>query len=90
MDILQDQLARARSSGGVFARSVARPPWGMDLPGTIQLTVHAMLKGRAYVWTNDRSRAHELVPGDLALVPGGQDHHFAHSPDADCVPHERF
>lgn len=90
MDILQDQLARARSSGGVFARSVARPPWGMDLPGTIQLTVHAMLKGHAYVWTNDRSRAHELVPGDLALVPGGQDHHLAHSPDADCVPHEQF
>ena len=91
MDILQDQLVRARSSGGVFARSVARPPWGIDLPGTIQLTVHVVLQGRAFVWTTDRSNARELTPGgDLALVPGGQGHHLAYSPDAVCVPHEQF
>jgi AraC-like DNA-binding protein len=90
MDVLQDQLARVRSSGGVFAQSVARPPWGIDLPGTIQLTVHVVLKGRAYVWADDSSSAHELVPGALALVPGGQVHHLAHSSDAVCVPHERF
>ena len=35
MDVLQDHLARARASGGVFARSVAQPPWGLRLPGTI-------------------------------------------------------
>jgi AraC-like DNA-binding protein len=90
MDILQDQLVRARSSGGVFARTVARPPWGTDLPGTIQLTVHVVLKGRAHVWTDDRSNAQELVPGDLALVPGGQDHHLASGHDAVCVPHVQF
>jgi AraC-like DNA-binding protein len=62
----------------------------MDLPGTIQLAVHVVLKGRAYVWTDDRSNAQELLPGELALVPGGQDHHLASSSDAVCVPHVQF
>jgi hypothetical protein len=32
VDVLQEHLARARASGGVFARSVARSPWGLRLP----------------------------------------------------------
>jgi AraC-like DNA-binding protein len=90
MDVLQEQLARARSSGGVFARSTARPPWGILLPGTIELTVHVVLEGRAYLWLDDPADATELTPGDLALVPGGPDHHLAHDPSGTCVPHERF
>jgi AraC-like DNA-binding protein len=90
MDVLQDQLARARSSGGVFARSTARPPWGMRLPGTIELTVHVVLKGRAYVWLDNPADASELSAGDLALVPGGLDHHLADNTGTNCVPHERF
>jgi AraC-like DNA-binding protein len=90
MDVLQDQLSRARSSGGVFARSRARSPWGILLPGTIELTVHVVLDGRAYVWLDDPADATELTPGDLALVPGGADHRLAHDPGAICVAHERF
>lgn len=90
MDVLQDQLARARSSGGVFARSTARPPWGIRLPGTIELTVHVVLTGHAYVWLEDPADASELEPGALALVPGGPDHHLANDPRVTCVPHERF
>ena len=90
MDVLQDQLARARSSGGVFARSTARPPWGMRLPGTIELTVHVVLKGRAHVWLEDPADASELSAGDLALVPGGPDHYLADDTRTICVPHERF
>src|SRR5437588_8606670 len=67
MDILQEHLVRARSSGGVFAKSAVLPPWGIALPGSIQLTVHMVLKGRAYLWTDDHSKAQELVPGNLAL-----------------------
>lgn len=62
----------------------------MRLPGTIELTVHVVLKGRAYVWLDDPAGASELEPGDLALVPGGPDHHLAHDPTVTCVPHERF
>jgi AraC-like DNA-binding protein len=90
VDILQDHLARARASGGVFARSVARPPWGLRLPGTIQLALHTVVQGRAWLWLEDPRDALELAPGDLALVLGGPDHHIAHRPDAVCVSPERF
>lgn len=90
MDVLQDLLARARSSGSVFARSIARPPWGMCLPGTIELTIHVVLEGRAYLWLDDNAKAAEVAPGSLALVPGGPDHHLASSPRTACIPHERF
>src|SRR5712664_4586566 len=73
VDILQDHLTRARASGGVFARSVARPPWGLRLPGTIQLALHTVVQGRAWLWLEDPGAALELGPGDLALVSGGPD-----------------
>ena len=90
MDILQDHLARARASGGVFARSVASPPRGLRLPGTIQLALHTVVQGRAWLWLDDPGAALELAPGDLALVPGGPDHHIAHQPDTACISPERF
>ena len=90
MDILQDHLARARASGGVFARSVARPPWGLRLPGTIQLALHTVMQGRAWLWLEDPRDAVELAPGDLALVVGGPDHHIAYERGAACLSPERF
>jgi hypothetical protein len=71
MDLLQDHLARARASGGVFARTVTAPPWGLRLPGTIQLALHAVVQGRAWLWLDDPQTVVELAPGELALVRGG-------------------
>jgi AraC-like DNA-binding protein len=85
VDILQEHLIRARVSGGVFARSAAVPPWGIRFPGTIQLAVHAVIRGRAWLWTNHGGDPLELIPGDLALVRGGPDHYIAHEPGARCV-----
>jgi AraC-like DNA-binding protein len=90
MDVLQEHLARARASGGVFARSVARPPWGLCLPGTIQLAVHAVVQGHAWLWLDDPEAAFELTPGDVALVRGGLDHRVAHSPTALCQTADDF
>jgi AraC-like DNA-binding protein len=90
VDVLQDYLTRARASGGVFARSVADPPWGLRLPGTIQLAVHAVVEGRAWLWLDDPHVPVELAPGDLALVRGGPDHHLAHEPGAICLSPEQF
>ncbi|HWO62138.1 MAG TPA: AraC family transcriptional regulator [Umezawaea sp.] len=90
MDLLHEHLVRARASGGVFARSVAQPPWGLHLPGAIPLAVHAVVQGRMWLWFDDPAAALELAPGDVALVRGGHDHFAAHRPGAACVPHERF
>ena len=90
VDVLQEHLTRARSSGGLFARSVARPPWGLRLPGTIQLAVHAVTHGSAWLWLDDPSSAIELAPGDVALVRGGPDHCIAHEPSAVCMTYDEF
>ena len=90
MDLLQDHLARARASGGVFARTVAAPPWGLRLPGSIQLALHAVVQGRAWLWLDDPQAAVELAPGELALVRGGPDHHIAHEPAAPCLDPAEF
>jgi AraC-like DNA-binding protein len=91
MDLLHDHLVRARASGAVFARSVACPPWGVTLPGTIQLSLHTVLRGHAWLWLGDPADAERLLPGDLAIVVGDRDHHLADEPDPGrCVTHEQF
>jgi len=90
MDLLQEQLAWARATGGVFARSVARPPWGLVLPGTIQLALHTVVQGHAWLWLEDPGAAIELTPGDLALVRGGPRHHIADRSDGQCLSPEQF
>ena len=91
MDLLQDYLVRARASGAVFARSVATPPWGLLLPGSIQLSLHTVLQGEAWLWLDDTADAYRLTPGDIALVVGGKDHHLASETDpALCLSHEEF
>lgn len=92
VDLLHDYLVRARASGAVFARSVARPPWGLTLPGSIQLSLHTVLRGHAWVWLDDDpAKAERLLPGDLAIVVGGRDHHIADEPTLDrCLTHEQF
>jgi AraC-like DNA-binding protein len=90
VDVLQAHLARARASGGVFARSVARPPWGLRLPGSVQLAVHTVVQGRAWLWLDDAGDPVALAPGDVALVRGGPDHYIAHEPGADCLLPEDF
>jgi AraC-like DNA-binding protein len=90
MDVLQEHLVRARASGGVFARSVAIAPWGLRLPDSIQLTVHAMIQGHAWLWVDGDEKGLELRPGDLALVRGGREHYIAHAPSARCVSPDDF
>lgn len=87
---MQEHLVRARASGGVFARSIAVAPWGLRLPGTIQLAVHAVIQGQAWLWIDGGDDPIELRPGDLALVRGGPDHFIAHEPGARCVLPEDF
>jgi AraC-like DNA-binding protein len=91
MDLLYDHLARARASGAVFTRTVAVPPWGLRLAGSIQLAVHAVVRGRGWLWFDDHSVSPiELSPGDVTLVRGGPDHYIGHEPGADCLEPEEF
>ena len=91
MDLLNDHLTRARACGAVFARTVAEPPWGLRLAGTIPLAVHTVARGRAWLWLDgDPGSAVQLSPGDVMLVRGGPDHYIGHEPGADCLEPEEF
>ncbi|MDT5182079.1 MAG: hypothetical protein QOI29_237 [Mycobacterium sp.] len=90
MDLLYDHLVRAHATGAVFARTVAEPPWGLRLGGSIQLAVHTVVRGRGYLWLDTPDSAVELSPGTIALVRGGPDHHIGHEPGADCLEPDEF
>ena len=90
MDLLYDHLVRARATGAVFARTVAEPPWGLRLAGSIQLAVHTVVRGRGYLWLNAPGSVVELAPGTIALVRGGRDHYIGHEPRAECLEPEEF
>jgi AraC-like DNA-binding protein len=91
MDLLHDHLTRARASGAVFARTVARPPWGLRLGGSIQLAVHAVVQGHGWLWFDDAGQSPvRLSPGDVTLVRGGPDHFIGHEPGAECREPEDF
>ena len=90
MDLLYDHLMRARATGAVFARTVVEPPWGLRLGGSIQLAVHAVTRGKAWLWLDDPTSAVELLPGEITLVRGGPDHYIAHEPGADCLEPDDF
>jgi AraC-like DNA-binding protein len=90
MDLLYDHLMRARATGAVFARTVAEPPWGLRLGGSIQLAVHTVVRGRGWLWLDTPDSAVELSPGTVTLVRGGPDHYVGHEPGADCLEPEEF
>jgi AraC-like DNA-binding protein len=90
MDLLYDHLMRARATGAVFARTVVMPPWGLKLGGSIQLAVHAVTRGRAWLWFEDPTSAVELLPGEITLVQGGPAHYIAHQPGAECLEPDAF
>ncbi|WP_198290993.1 AraC family transcriptional regulator [Mycobacterium sp. 155] len=90
VDLLYDHLMRARATGAVFARTVVTPPWGLLLGGSIELAVHAVTRGRAWLWREDVRDAIELIPGEITLVRGGVPHHLAHEPGAACLDPDEF
>jgi AraC-like DNA-binding protein len=90
VDLLHDHLMRARATGAVFARTVATPPWGLRLGGSVQLAAHAVTRGKAWLWLSDPASAVELLPGDITLVRGGSAHYIAHEPGADCLEPDDF
>jgi AraC-like DNA-binding protein len=90
VDLLYDHLMRARATGAVFARTVVMPPWGLRLGGSIQLAVHAVTRGKAWLWLDGPAHAVELRPGEISLVRGGSAHHIAHEPGACYLEPDEF
>ncbi|SDN44470.1 AraC family transcriptional regulator [Actinacidiphila guanduensis] len=70
MDVLSDQLARARARGAVFSTLRRTAPWGLEFSGRRPLTAHILFDGPGWL-SPARAEPFPLAAGDLVLATAG-------------------
>jgi AraC-like DNA-binding protein len=71
VDVLSDQLARARARGAVFSTLLRIAPWGLGFTGQRPLTAHILLDGTGWLSTA-RAEPVRLAAGDVVLATAGE------------------
>jgi AraC-like DNA-binding protein len=69
IDILSTLLDGPRARGAFLLRSVLQPPWSLRIQDEAPLTLVAMVRGDAWMTTDDGETGH-LNEGDIAIVRG--------------------
>lgn len=83
-DVLSDIFETIRLRATLYFRTDYSPPWAVTVPALRQAArFHLVIQGRCHVTLASR-RAVSIGPGDLILIPRGQEHVLADS--ADRVP----
>lgn len=85
MDILSDQLARARAQGAVFSILRLLRPWGVRFEGRRPLTAHLLLDGQGWLEREGREPL-RLRARDVVLVPAGRPYVVADRPGSAAIP----
>lgn len=85
VDLLSDQLARARAKGAVFSTLRRVAPWGLGFSGQRPLTAHILLDGEGWA-VDDAHPPLALRAGDVLLATAGAPYRLASHPGADAVP----
>ncbi|WP_203842504.1 AraC family transcriptional regulator [Winogradskya humida] len=85
MDILSDELARARAQGAVFSVLRRVAPWGLQFSGTRPLTAHILLHGDGWIEA-DGADPVPLHGGDVVLAGAGGPYSIVSEPGAVSVP----
>jgi AraC-like DNA-binding protein len=86
VDPLGDVLDLSRVRGALLCNVRAAAPWGLDVPGTGDASVHVVTSGTAWLRVGGDEPAH-LMPGDVFLLPSGVGYRLSSTPDGFC---ERF
>lgn len=73
-DALTDVLRSIRMTGSVFSRADLAAPWGVESGRMSTGVFHAVVRGRAYAQLADSGPAVALDPGDVVLIPFGDNH----------------
>jgi len=87
MDVLADVLSAARMGGVVTAHVRADAPWGFRLHRTPFAAFHAVAQGTCWLRL-PKTAPHQLLPGDVTLLPSGTGHIMASSPTGAVMPYE--
>jgi len=85
MDILSDELSRARAQGAVFSVLPRSAPWGLRFEGLRPLTAHILLEGSGFVVR----AGHDPVPlhaRDIVLATAGTPYEVLSAVGAPAVP----
>ncbi len=85
MDILSDELSRARAEGAVFSVLRRVKPWGLEFAGTRPLTVHILLHGSGWVEQDGREPV-QVQAGDIVLATAGAPYALVSAPGVETVP----
>jgi len=85
MDILSDQLARARAQGAVFSILRRVEPWGVRFAGRRPLTAHLLLEGEGWLEREGQPPVH-LAARDVALVTAGRSYVVGSTPGTAAIP----
>jgi AraC-like DNA-binding protein len=84
VDILSDELTRARAQGAVFSVLRRLVPWGLRFTGQRPLTVHILLEGSGWIETEDAAPL-PVNAGDVILAVAGRPYAIVSAPGAPTV-----
>lgn len=90
MDILSDVLHSIRLEGSVFFRSALASPWGINCPANDTPLFHIVLLGHCWIQTAAMNQPIRVENGDLVLIPRGEAHWIADSPQSPRMPSARL
>lgn len=85
MNPIDEILDGLRLESSVFCRMTLSDEWGFAKDAVRGAPFHLMLSGRAWLRTGD-DEAVPLGPGDIVILPRGQEHCLVSTPDAPTVP----
>ncbi len=83
VDVLSDQLARARARGAVFSTLRRVAPWGLEFSGRRPLTAHILLEGTAWLSAREEEPI-RLDAGDVVLATQGDPYRIVSEIGADA------
>lgn len=82
VDVLSDQLARARARGAVFSTLRRVAPWGLEFSGLRPLTAHILLEGTGWLSAGEEEPV-RLGTGDVVLATRGEPYRIVSEIGAD-------
>ncbi|CCF61893.1 AraC family transcriptional regulator [Nocardia cyriacigeorgica] len=83
MDALAGLLEGPRARGAFLMRSVLQPPWSLRIEDEAPLTVLAMIRGGAWIITDDDPAGRRTSAGDVVVFSGGRPYVVADDPSTE-------
>lgn len=84
--LIDDLLEGLRLQSSVFCRMTLSGDWGFAKDALSGAPFHLLLSGRAWLLKEDLGDPLALDPGDIVVLPRGEEHRLVGSPDAATVP----